>query len=505
MNDRSLGNLWDYTNWRDCEAKVSAMQRRIALAAIRRDDCGRIEAQKDLVCSVDAKMLAVRHVSDNMNTPGIDGVRWLTSAEKMKAALSLTSKGYDAKPMRQFILQQKGSNKERRVQIPTAYDRAMQVLYAMSLDAVSESAADKKSFAFRKGRSQLDAHAYIVAALRGSDPPRFIVMSDVESFYGQISHDWLLANIPMDAKVLRRFLTAGHVFNGELFPREDIGIPLGGNISAILANMVLDGLQAEIFAALRGDGCGATDYADGNLIRFADDIIVTARTLESARRILDAIKAFLVPRGLRLNDGKTRIIPLGEDFTFLSRTYRYVDGVVCVSPSDAAVAKFSESLRELILPWRGSQKGLIDRLNKTLTGWATYHKVSDARDTFRNIDIAVKALLLQLCERLNPVAPRKKLIERYFFLDHTGARVYALPDKPEVRVVSLSETILTDYRPVRVGFNPYLDAERRETREDARLLGMSRESTNPFGNGRRASATTAANQSFPTTRKLLWP
>jgi hypothetical protein len=105
MSDQSLGNFWDYASWKDIEASVFAMQKRIVLVVLRRDDYARIQAQKNLVCSVDAKMLTVKHISDTMNALGIDGVRWFTSTEKMKAVLSLASRGYAAKPMKMFIIQ----------------------------------------------------------------------------------------------------------------------------------------------------------------------------------------------------------------------------------------------------------------------------------------------------------------------------------------------------------------------------------------------------------------
>jgi RNA-directed DNA polymerase len=468
MGDASLGNLWDCADWRGAEARVFDMQRRVALAFTRRDDAGRIRAQKDLVCSLDAKMLAVKHVADNTAASGVDGVRWLTSAEKMNAARSLTSKGYEAKPARLFIVHQKGARKERHIQVPTVYDRAMQVLYAMSLDPAAETLGDKKSFAFRKGRSHLDAHAYIVKALSGGDPPRFGVKADVEAYYSSISHSWLIANIPMDTKVLRQFLTAGYVFNGELFPPDDTGIPLGANISTMLGNLALDGLQAHIFTALNGENRGVTDYADGNLVRYADDLFITARTYESARRILEAVRAFLTPRGLRLNDGKSRIITPEDSFDFLSRTYRRIDGAVSAGPSDAAVKKLEESMSELILPWRGSQKELIEKINRRLTGWATYHKAADAHDAFRHMDVYVKALLMQLCEKLNPRTPRAKLIDRYFYLRHDGEHIYALRGKPDIRVAKLSETVPADHRCARVSHNPYLDEPYRETWKDER-------------------------------------
>jgi RNA-directed DNA polymerase len=470
LNEAGRGNLWDTAAWSEMEEHLLNMQSKICKAVYNRDDEARVDWQTRLVRSLDAKMLAVRHVCESSALPGIDGVKWNTSAEKMQAAISLTSKDYKASPMRMVIVQPKGSNKKRNIQIPTSYDRAMHALYAYSLDPVSESSGEKKSFAFRKGRSTQDVHAYIMKGLSGHNAPRFAVKADIKACYASISHEWLLANIPMDTKVLLQFLKAGHVFAGEIFPPDDYGISLGSSISPILGNMALDGMQAAIFKGLHGSASGEIDYAEGNLIRFADDCFFTARTTESAGKIIDLLTEFLHPRGMKLSDEKTRVVDLNNGVDFLSRHYCFVKGIACAAPSENAVAKFEDSLRDLILKYRGSQGGLIEKLNQKLNGWATYHKVADAKADFRHIDTVVKAYLLQLCEKLHPALPRQSVINKYFFKDYDGEYIYALPDKTDVRVVRLANTVLIDYVPVSLSKNPYLDYEYHENRSNEREI-----------------------------------
>jgi RNA-directed DNA polymerase len=452
------------------ESNLLEMQRGITKAVYNRDNDARIAWQMKLVRSQDAKMLAVRHVCESVSMPGVDGVKWNTPTERMKAAVSLTSKDYKASPMKMIVIRPKGSTKKRNIQIPTSYDRAMQTLYAYSLDPVSEANGEKKSFAFRKGRSLNDAHAFIMKALSGQNAPRYIVKADVKACYASISHDWLLANIPMDTKVLLQFLKAGHVFAGEIFPPDDYGISLGSSLSPILGNMALDGMQAAVFNALHGAASGDIDYAEGNLIRFADDCFFTARSRETAQEIIDILTEFLRPRGMKLSDEKTKIIDLDDGLDFLSRHYRAVKGVVYSAPSEKAVAKFEDGLRDLILNYRGSQGALIEKLNQKLNGWAAYHKITDAKDTFRHIDVAVKTYLLQLCEKLHPTLPRQSVINKYFFKDYDGESVYALPDKSDVRVVRLANTVLIDYKPISLSKNPYLDGDYHEFRTGEREI-----------------------------------
>jgi RNA-directed DNA polymerase len=424
----------------------------------------------------------------------------------MRAAISLTSKVYKASPMKMIVIVPKGSTKKRNIQIPTAYDRAMLALYAFSLDPVAEN-GERKSFAFRKGRSMQDAHAFIMKGLTGRDAPRYVVKADVKACYASISHDWLLANIPMDTKVLLQFLKAGHIFAGEIFPPDDYGISLGSSLSPILGNMALDGMQAAIFEGLHGtayasparvgeiraprekgrrvlESCdGSThdssavspkakcrDYAEGNLIRFADDCFITARSKESAAKIINLLSEFLRPRGMKLSDEKTKVLDLTQGIDFLSRTYRSVKGVVYAAPSENAIARFEESLRELILNYHGSQGALIEKLNQKLNGWATYHKVTDAHAAFRHIDTVVKTYLLQLCEKLHPSLPRQSVINKYFFKGYDGEYIYALKDKTDVRVIKLADVVLTDHKPISLSKNPYLDDDYLESRSNDREI-----------------------------------
>jgi RNA-directed DNA polymerase len=425
--------------------------------------------QKRLVRSFEAKALAVRYVSDTVNQPGIDGVKWRTDAEKLRAVCSLDSKEYFAQPMRLLIVTPRGQTRQRHIQLPTCYDRAMQVLYAYSLDPVSESTGFRKSFAFRRGRSAQDVHAFIVKAFETPNPPKYIIKADVKACYASISHEWLLESIPMDARVLRQFLKAGHVFGGELFPPDDYGISIGSSISPILANMALDGMQQAIFDSLHGRSADI-DYADGDLIRFADDIIVTARTKGSAEKILVILRSFLAARGLILSDTKTKIIDAADGFDFLSRHYQCGDGFVYAAPSEAAITKMENSMRELITNYRGGQKALIEKINKKLTGWASYHKVTEAAQAFRHIDTVVKTLLLELCETLNPSLTREKIIGKYFYREPCGEYVYALVDKPDVRVRRLVDTVLITHTPIATKKNPYIDIDYYEEKTNERAI-----------------------------------
>ncbi|MGP1521642.1 MAG: exodeoxyribonuclease III [Treponema sp.] len=294
--------LWDSIDWEMAEKNLETMQMALAKSAYKRD-LGLIEKwQKKIVYSIDAKVLAVRHICSTSGGGGIDNIKWHTSHEKMVAAIALNSKEYRAMPSRLLLIKSK-NNKQRRIHIETYYDKAMQCLYAYALDPVAESWGDRKSFAYRKGRSTYDMNEYIKYSLSGDNAPEWIFIGDVRKCYENISHAWIKKNIPMAGYVLNEFLKAGYVYGGSLFPT-DSGVGIGCSISPIVANMTLDGLPEYIYSSLQSSA-KKIDYSDGDMIRYADDIIITARSKESAEKIKKCVIEFLAERGLELSEEKS--------------------------------------------------------------------------------------------------------------------------------------------------------------------------------------------------------
>ena len=467
--DELLARMWDEIDWAAAENKLADLQERLTIAVYRRNSKEIEDLQKRIVRDTEIKCLAVRHVVASTSSPGVDQVKWWTSADKMRAAMSLTSKNYHASPMRQILLTAKNTGKERRPRLPTYYDRAMNVLYGYSLIPVTEAMAERKSFAFRPGRSTQDAHAYVLEALKGNHAPEIVVCADIKAYYSHIQHSWLLKNVPMDKKVLSEFLNAGIVFAGELFPAEDTGISEGANISPYLGNFVLDGLQKYIFQGLHGTAA-PKDYANGNLIRFADDVLIMVRTSEDATKVIELLKSFLDERGLTLSTEKTHICKVSEGFTFLSRTYIRKNGLMYSYPSERAVERFIDELRTTILTNRKSQRDLILLLNRKLKGWAGYHRYTDATEAFRKVDVAVQTALLEAAVAKHPKQPLAKIKAKYWYQEADGRHCYALPDDKSVRVVRLADTLLISHSKVKTNANPFVDSDYAESRTHEREI-----------------------------------
>ena len=106
----ALEYQWKSIDWKKAEAEVNRLQTRIAKATQENKWNTVKRLQYLLTHSYYAKVLAVRKVTTNKGkkTPGVDGVLWSTPAAKMRGVLTLTDKGYQAKPLRRVFIEKKG-------------------------------------------------------------------------------------------------------------------------------------------------------------------------------------------------------------------------------------------------------------------------------------------------------------------------------------------------------------------------------------------------------------
>lgn len=149
---------WHSIDWETSHRKVRELQVRIAKAAKAQQWRKVKSLQRLLVRSFSAKALAVKRVTENQGrkTAGVDGETWDTPDTKWDAVFRLKRTGYKPKPLRRVYIP-KANGKRRPLGIPTMLDRAMQALYLLALEPVSETTADRNSYGFRPKRSTADA------------------------------------------------------------------------------------------------------------------------------------------------------------------------------------------------------------------------------------------------------------------------------------------------------------------------------------------------------------
>lgn len=463
VDDEVLAKQWQNMDWDAAQKRLDILQAKIAKATKNFENEEALRLQEELVGDIGIRCLAVRHVVNSKSGPGTDGQKWRSEADRFRAACSLVPERYESNPKRLIKLTSKNSGKERNVGIPTYRDKAMMKLYAYVLQPIVEASCDNRSFGFRKARSAMDAHAEIMRALIGPDAPKMVVVTDIKACYANISHNWILANVPIDKNVLYEFIHKGYVYAGRLFKPLDYGISEGSNISPCIANFVINGLQRHIYHGLHGPGY-VRDLAAGRLVNFADDIFVTVRTYEQGLEVIDAIQEFLTPRGLALSPEKTQVVSVYKGFDFLSRTYSEKRGHIKAEPSEEAIERFKANLATTVNNWKKSQRELIERLNKMLSGWANYHRCTEALSAFKKVDLALEAILVRAS-----VAKHKKwrfdTVVRHYFYEEHGEYYYSLPDDRSVRVIKLEKTILTKHYASELKKNPYLKTEHKKEKD----------------------------------------
>nr|WP_081296702.1 reverse transcriptase domain-containing protein [Gilliamella apicola] len=299
-----MAKQWHNIDWVKATRHVKGLQSRIAKATLENDWRKVKRLQRLLTRSTYAKQLAVRRVTENRGkrTAGVDKVTWSTAEAKWKAIATLTNKGYKPQPLRRVYIP-KSDGKKRPLGIPTIKDRAMQALYLFALQPVSETTADKGSYGFRINRSTVDAitHIHRIFSHKGrktNQPAQWVLDADIKGCFDHISHDWLIANIPMNKRILTKWLKSGVVDMGQVKMTE-AGTPQGGIISPTLANMALDGLEKELANHFGEKASRKIRQHKTYMVRYADDFIISGISKELLEeKVIPVVEEFLKERGL---------------------------------------------------------------------------------------------------------------------------------------------------------------------------------------------------------------
>jgi RNA-directed DNA polymerase len=411
---------WYAIDWRAINRNVRRLQVRI-VQATKASRWGRVRAlQRLLTHSYSGKVLAVRRVTENngKKTPGVDQEIWDTPEKKTQAVHALKRRGYQSQPLRRVYIPKSDGKTMRPLGIPTMKDRAQQALYLLALAPVVETTADKNSYGFRQQRSCADAMEQCFKALRSANT-QWILEGDIKSCFDKISHDWLLAHVPIDRVILQKWLKSGYMEKHVLHETTD-GTPQGGIISPALANCALDGLErllrGKYPAGKRLKSLGG-EKPCVNLVRYADDFVITSKSKELlAGEIKPLVEHFLQERGLELSPKKTVITHVEHGFDFLGQNVRrYPNGKLLIKPSKKNVKTFLDGIRRIIKAAHGmSAADLIDQLNPKIRGWANYHRHVVSKRTFGRVDHFIFSSLWKWARRRHPNKSPRWFKPKYF-------------------------------------------------------------------------------------------
>src|SRR5215210_7360218 len=257
---------------------------------------------------------AWKQVRANHGAPGVDGMSieafpaWAKEHWKEVAAL-LESGEYQPKPVRRVELEKPGGGK-RLLGIPSVLDRVIQQAIAQVLSKEVDGSFHPSSYGFRPGKSAHQAIQQLQAdKLSGYSQT---VDLDLEKFFDRVNHEVLMRLLRRrieDKRVLRligRYLRTGvEVRPGRVEPTSE-GVPQGGPLSPLLANILLDELDKEL------------ERRGHRFARYADDFVILTKSERTARRVYGSIKQWLERRlKLKINAAKSGVGTV-EEVEFLS-------------------------------------------------------------------------------------------------------------------------------------------------------------------------------------------
>lgn len=328
---------------------------------------------------------ALRLVARNGGAPGVDGenldaitaapdtqARWLDALQR-----ELKDKTYRPAPVRRVFIP-KSNGGQRPLGIPTVKDRVVQMAALLVLGPIFEADFHPRSYGFRPGRNAHQALDDIVGALRSGRLE--VVDADLSKYFDTIPHDRLMKLVARRTSdgsllhLLRAWLDAPVVEvragKKHVLPNRQ-GVPQGGVISPLLANLYLNALDWAVNdRSVRGQPV---------LVRYADDFVILCAPGQG-KALRERLTLWLDARGLQLHEDKTRQVDSRAGFDFLGFRVRWQQSRVSrkwyahVEASPRSQQRLREAVREQLNHWTLWKRidEAMGRLNRLLRGWSGY-------------------------------------------------------------------------------------------------------------------------------------
>jgi RNA-directed DNA polymerase len=243
-----------------------------------------------------------------------------------------------------------------------------------------------------------------------------------------------------------------------VFYETDAGTPPGGVISPILANLTLDGLEKEMRQAFpKGRGTRKV-----NLVRFADDFIVSADEHSLlTTKVSPIVENFVGKRGLSLSKEKTHITHIQLGFDFLGFNVRKYKGKLLIKPSKKNVKAVLTKIRGIIKGNKQTTSSeLIRKLNPIIRGWSYNFRHVVSKKTFKSVDNAIFKTIWRWCCRRHPNKGKRWIKEKYFkTIGNRNWVFYGIilvrGKEQEITLFSASRVPIKRHIKVRSAANPY--------------------------------------------------
>jgi len=323
---------------------------------------------------------ALKQVRSNRGAPGIDGmsVDALPSYLKehwARIRAELVAGSYRPQPVRRVEIP-KPDGRTRPLGIPTVLDRFIQQAIAQVVTEQWEPHFHPRSYGFRPQRSAHQAVRQLQADIRGGK--RWVVDLDLEAFFDRVNHDRLMVRLKRhvaDVTLLRlinRYLKAG-VCVGEAVQATTTGVPQGGPLSPVLANVVLDELDWEL------------ERRGHRFARYADDCNIVVASERAGKRVMESVARF-IRDSLRLTvNARKSAVDRPWKRKFLGFTVSRAG--IKLKVADQAIDKLKDRIRELTRRTRGHRiVDIMAELRDTLLGWKAYFGITEVLGPLRDLD-----------------------------------------------------------------------------------------------------------------------
>jgi RNA-directed DNA polymerase len=294
------------------------------------------------------------------------------------------------------------------------------MLVKMALEPEWETRFETNSYGFRPGRCTMDAIVALHATLAPAGASAWLLDADISGCFDNIGHQPILARLPVFTTAIRGWLKAGTVELGTWKPTTT-GVPQGGPLSPLVANVALDGME-RLFGAEdeRGRYVRPGRRRGANrgigLVRYADDLVVTAPTREVLETyVIPKLTAFLGERGLRLSETKTHVVHIDDGFDFLGFTVRRYNGVVLTRPQKEKMVRHLRTIHDYLRQRRqATPSQIIGDLGPVIRGWANYYRHGASKHAFHTADHHVHAKLWRWAKRRHPTKTAAWIRSKYF-------------------------------------------------------------------------------------------
>jgi len=322
---------------------------------------------------------AWQRVRANKGAAGIDGMTidefpaWSKSGHWKRVMTELRTGQYKPSPVRRVEID-KPDGGTRQLGIPTVTDRVIQQAIAQVLTPIFDPGFSDNSFGFRPNRNGQQAVKQVQGIIKQGR--RFAVDVDLSKFFDRVNHDLLMTHLGRKVKdkrllkLIKLYLRAG-VIDNQFYSESREGVPQGGPLSPLLANIMLDPLDKEL------------EKRGHRFARYADDFTIVVKSQRAGQRVLRSISRYLENRlKLVVNTTKSHVVKTNE-CKFLGFTFQ--GGRIRWHPK--TLQKFKQQVRRLTnRNWGVSMKYQLFKISQYLRGWINYFGIASGYQRCVDLD-----------------------------------------------------------------------------------------------------------------------